>query len=220
MTSEELALCQLAMMIFSDSLPRFDFVYLVTETRDNAMSGIKTAAAISLRNRVRRLGEKDIIVGIGGFNHPACYSPSATRKKLIEEKADMECVREIDYSDAPVGPNELHHTGTEMAMVSRFVGENDYRTVGLIAPPFHQLRSYLFLLTALHRAGRGQVTRVFNCPGVPLDWNQKATHSQGDLHDSRVALLSREIRNSLKYWRDGYLISPIEALDYFVLHRS
>lgn len=220
MLPEELALCQLGMMVFSDSPPRLDLVYMVTETRDNAVSVTKVAAEISRSNNFLLVGQGNTLVAIGGFTHPASYSPKEAKKQLEEQKVLMRYVREINYPDAPVGPNGFHHTGTEMAMVARFAHENNCESIGLIAAPFHQLRSYLFLLTALHRAGHGDTIKVFNCPGVPLDWNQEVFFSQGETRGSRTAILAREIQNTLSYWKAGYLISPVDALGYFVLHRS
>ncbi len=220
-TREQLALCQLATLVFNDKPPRLDFVYLTTETPDNTLSGIDRAASISRQNRYYRAERRKItLIGIGGLVHPSCDHPDLTEEKMRNAGVFPGEIVRVNYEDAPVGPNGLHHTGTETAMEARFVLENNYKTVGLIAPPFHQLRSYMHLMTALYRAGSGRPSAaVFNCPGGHLDWWQSIVQLQGVIRGSRLGLLTREMENCIKYWRSGFLLPPSQILEYFV-HRA
>lgn len=221
MNSEELALCQLAVMVFNDKFSDLDIAYLVTETPDNDFSCIETAAVISQRNRYRRArGSKIVLIGIAGFTHPALDHPDNIQKKLERGGVQSDEIVRINYKDAPTGPKGLHHTGTELAMVARFAIERGCKNVGVIAPPFHQLRSYFHALTAVRRMGVEHQVKIFNCPGLWLDWTAMAIHSQGEQKDFRYNILREEIDKVLKYWREGHIISPLDALECFVYHRS
>ncbi|MDO8495008.1 MAG: hypothetical protein Q7S32_00585 [bacterium] len=226
MTPEEMALCQLSTLVFNDSVDvNLDFTYVTAESNQNQHAGVARAVDLSYNWQW-----DSVVFGIAGFDHLASGGESVevTENKMIAGGICPRLLRRINYPDSSVGPDGAHHTGTEMALVARFILENNYRRVGVIAAPFHQLRSYLHLLTALHRVGSsGQSVQVFNYPGVPEDsfeeahyWLQETSYSHGKDRGSRLAILVAEISKILQYWRKGDLISPIEALGYFVLHRS
>ena len=210
-SKEWLALLKLQTLIFNSSLnPAGKLIHLVTQTPDNEMSSI---AAVTSRIGL------DIKVSIGGFYHPACNRPLIIRQKLLQLGFPWDGILIIDLDHEEVGPGkrfEYHNTRTEMEMVVRYCLQNSIYSLGVSAPPFHQVRSYMHTISALKKFNQPDTIKVFSFPGWPLNWFANAKHSQGITTGERHSLIDGEIERIFNYAKMGDLLQPSEVLAYFL----
>lgn len=207
------ALRKLQTIVLSDPLPeRLDMIYLVGSTEDN--EGSVLAAAISLMEH--RSGTD---IALGNYpEHGANYTgwrewPDCLRAFLNEPSILL-----IDRYDEA----EITNTYTEEVVLARYLKIHPgYRKICIIAPPFHQLRSFISAVTAFRENGLGHIS-IFNQPGTPLAWDEAITHSKGAkrveggdryIHAARHTLIDEEFDRLLKYKN---LLPPSKVLEYYL----
>ncbi len=210
------ALLKLQTLIFNSPIdPTGKLIHLVAQTPDNEMSSITTVA--------NWFGTA-FKVSIGGFYHPACSPSSVIRQKLLQTGLSDNRILIIDLDHKEVGPGQkfqYHNTRTEMEMVIEYCLKNSIYHIGVSAPPFHQVRSYMHAVSALKRANRLDTVKTFSFPGYPLNWFVDVKHSQGTTTGERHSLIDGEIERIFTYAQMGDLMWPSEVLEYFLeVHRS
>lgn len=178
--------------VFSDEVPphKPDAAYLVGETRDNAASVLVRGAKLWKSGVVPK-----IAVQANGEGYGYCgwdYS----RQILLREGVLFSIIEPMfigsEYIEA-----KCVNTLSEMISVVRLAKEKLWKSIYIIAPPFHQLRSFLTVITALDR--EYPELKVYNWPGLPLSWNENVVHSQGVLTGSRIDLFLQELKRIQAY---------------------
>ena len=106
-----------------------------------------------------------------------------------------------------------HNTLTEAEAVVRFAKRKNYKSMIVLASPFHQIRA--FMTTVRVVLAEHPELKLYSFPGDALPWNEKATHSQGALSAKRNELIEAEFERIKKYLRKGDLISFDRVLGYF-----
>lgn len=191
-----------------------ELIYLVSQTEENEQSGLGMVARMP----------KSIKIGILGSYHPAISSSQIIRKRLCQLGVSSSDIVEIDLPHPEVGEDKkfrYHNTRTEMEMVVEYCVRNNITTLGVCAPPFHQARAYMSTIHALRNHSLANQPVIFSFVGTPLDWTESVCHSQGTTRDFRHRLVDEhEIPRIFKYWQAGELISPSQAVEYFLDHSS
>ncbi len=191
----------------ADERAAADAAYLVGETKDNAWSVFAEGVELLRKCFVPKIALQKGGNGFGycGYN----YSVECLKSHGVLER-EME---DIEYRF--VFGDRIINTLTELITVVRFAKVKGWRRIYLVAPPFHQLRSFITAVTAVdHEYPR---LKIYNRVGGPLPWNQKVVHSQGVLTGTRLEILAIEIANIQKYQKDGKpypLVSVERTLEY------
>lgn len=102
---------------------------------------------------------------------------------------------------------ESLNTREQAVAVMNIIREKKWKSIILVASPFHQLRAYLTFLQAMREARMKVVIR--NSPARSLPWFRKTA-----LGKSRVELAAEEARKIIVYARKGHLVSFSDALAY------
>lgn len=101
-----------------------------------------------------------------------------------------------------------------MEVVVQYCLQNSINEIGVSAPPFHQLRSYMSTVTVAKKFGKLNSMNILSFPGMALDWFTKARHSQGLVAGPRRSLFGffkyylilLPPSTSVRLWR-GFLIA-------------
>ncbi len=174
-------------------------VYLFSETSDNVQS-------------VLEVGKQCLYYGGG----PVCIIDDADKTNdgypgASVWKESLEKCRIITLT-----PGASLNTLTESLAVAAVAKEEKWDSLVIIAPPFHQLRAFISMVTAVSTVGYPTV-RIYNKVGVTLPWYAQARHSQGTLTAKRSDLILTEAERILKYQQEGTpvpLLSTERVLEY------
>ncbi|MDO8482535.1 MAG: hypothetical protein Q7S86_01800 [bacterium] len=195
---------QLEVLVLTDSRPRAgNTMYLLSETSDNERSGFMAACRHVESGLVARVA---IIDDVSRTN---TGYPGAAEWVSALARADIHGVLEI--------PCEAHlQTLSEAFAVVTFAERVGWRELIICAPPFHQKRAFMSMVTAVkHLYPKG--LRVYNIPGVTLPWGEECRHSQGTFTATRKQLIVEEARRIEQYQKQGtpaVLVSVDEVLEY------
>lgn len=108
-------------------------------------------------------------------------------------------------------PLDNLNTFTEAQSLVRLAKERTWPSVYIVAPPFHQVRSFISTVTvALQEYPK---LKIYNKVGKTLDWNKEGVHSQGITKGIRDDFIDGEWDRIEKYEN---LVSPEEALLYLI----
>jgi hypothetical protein len=108
---------------------------------------------------------------------------------------------------------ELLHTFSEALALVRHAKECGWKSLIIVAPPFHQLRAFISVVSAIRKLGVTDL-RVYNQVGTTLPWHEESRHSQGTLKATRLGLVLTELARVYRYHEKGDLVSVSEVLDY------
>ncbi len=208
MLYENEKLIRLQTMILCDTIPNQTInAYLTAETKDNQESVFKKAAQYL---RIHLNCFLTITNGqTNGYPGAKVWLNKLTKKYKIESKR---------ITIIPL--NKQLNTYTEMEALVKYIKENGWKKILLISTPFHQLRSFLTLLGAMHRLGmRAKELSIYNLPGVTLPWHQHALHSQGIVYGTREELIKAELKRIKIYTAKGDIATVDQALKY-LRHRD
>ncbi len=202
----------------SEPSEKVQFIYLVTQARDNNAAIIDAAVRISLQNN--RTKDK-VKIGVCGLHHPACDDYEIMRTKLMLKGVRSSEIVRIGSSHPNVGEGKKFrwfNTKVEMEVVVLHCLKMGISRVGVCSSVMHQPRAYLAAISALSKYKAGKFMSVFSLPGEPLDWNRFAVHSQGITRGKRAELLEGEILRIFEYWREGDMVAPSYGLKYLLDH--
>ena len=177
-----------------------ELAYNVSGTPDNEESGFIRLGEMARQSQARSFGLAGgpASHGYAGFDH------SVARLKRLGFPDEIP-VTSIG------GPVE--NTRTEArALVDHVRGMRG--DVAIIAPPFHLLRAFVSVVTAIRE--RDVPLRAYAFSGVALPWGARVTHSQGTLTDTRQGLLAHELERLKRYQAPEYgsLLPASEVLHY------
>jgi hypothetical protein len=175
--------------------------YLYSQTRSNQQSIFK--AARSLLNN--SLTYKILILNIeatSGYPGFTEWKQQLQQLGLFEEQ--IEGVMNEKTS--------MLNTLIESEAIIRFAKQHSYRSLFVVAPPFHQLRAFMTAVTVALKEYPGLL--IYSYPGVAMSWLEEVIHSQGTLKAKRCDLIQEELERIKKYHTKGDLASPEQVLSY------
>lgn len=197
---------ELTTRVTADTLPRSTNAgYLVAETKDNAPSVLRRGAQLWGQ------GVPAIATQQGGEGFGFCgfdYSAS----ELVSFGVPREVIIPVPYSFEDFGG--VVNTFTELLNLARFGKKEKWGRMFLVAPMFHQLRSFITMVTAVDH--EYPELKVYNCVGAYLPWGESVVHSQGTT-GTRLDLVVGEIKRIQAYQQNGKpypLVSVERALEY------
>jgi uncharacterized SAM-binding protein YcdF (DUF218 family) len=178
-----------------------DAVYLYAQSSDNEDSVIFPARKLLGDGLARRilLMNNDANPGYPGYQF--------WKGKLVELGIEENRILGVDLA------TDDHNTLTEAEAVVRFAKQNNYKSMIVLAAPFHQIRA--FMTTVRVVLAEYPELKLYSIPGDALSWDEKATHSQGALSAKRSELIEAEFERIQKYLRKGDLISFDRVMGYF-----
>lgn len=165
--TESEKLRQLDTIVLTDTLPeRIDAIYLLTETADNQRSSLERGAKLH-----KRCGAPVVIIADKAKKRNWGY-PGATRwrRKLVSMGV-------ADSAIITVACNDSLNTLTESLAFVAYAKSRGWKSVVIVAPPFHQSRAFLSVVTANAHCKAG--LRLYSQAGTFLSWNKVARHSGG-----------------------------------------
>ncbi|WP_153305970.1 YdcF family protein [Desulfogranum mediterraneum] len=111
----------------------------------------------------------------------------------------------------PGGVSALN-TLVESVALMRFLRQQGYGSLYVVAPPFHQLRAFMTAVTvALEDAGQ---LKIFSHPALSRPWGEQVVHSQGVLRAMRRELIHAELERIDTYQGKGDLAGFGSVLGY------
>jgi hypothetical protein len=195
---------QLGTIVLSDSVGVSGKLYLFSETVDHERSVI--AAAV-------RHVESHSVSEVAVIDDTEDSTKGVYRGASVWEEELGK--RQVIPIRIPLGDCHLQTLSEAFAVVKYALGAG-WSDLTVSAPPFHQLRCFISMVTAIKHLNPGGL-RVYNFPGAPLDWHQGCRHSQGVLTGTRLQFVVEELRRIVKYQREGtpvLLVSSDEVLEY------
>ena len=194
---------ELITRIFCDTLPSaiVDGAYLFGQTQDNEKSVFLSAQELVTHALVRRILISDAL--------PKCGYPGGNtwREDLKGLGIDSTVIEEV-----PVEPTNTLNTLIEAEALIRHAKNKHYKSVIIIAAPFHQERAFMTAVTVAMREYPDLY--LYSYPGRALAWEEQVAHSQGTVIASRAGLISGEQERIDKYQKKGDLASYSEVLAY------
>lgn len=211
-TNDHEKLLQLNTMVLTDRCKHLlqSPIYPFTETPGNQDSVLLRAKELLRWNRNNRSKMPILLTDNLGGSNPGYPGAPAWLSRLRELNVDANSIMLIPFTEP------LLHTLSEAFTVVRFVREKGWEKVIIVAPPFHQLRCFLSMVTAVNHLDP-QGLRVYNQVGLAQPWGEQVAHSQGTTTGTRKDLIIGEIRRIEKYQKEGTpvpLVSTDAALEY------
>lgn len=192
--------------ISHDRIPErihLDAVYVFGETIDNQRIGVLPAA------KLYQEGKADKVLICGGVARKGYSGAPKVRELLIEAGVPEEKITEVEI---PV-PDEQFHSKSEAEAVVAFCKEHSVNNIAVAAPVFHLPRTFASIISAALETGADDAINAWAVQGtVPGEekadwWKEKALHSQGKAHDSRIKLFQGELDRIYDYYTKGWLKS-------------
>ena len=110
--------------------------------------------------------------------------------------------------DTPV----MLHTMIESEALVRFASQKGYKSLFVIAPPFHQLRAFMTAVTVVLKTNSDLL--LYSFPADAMPWGEAVVHSQGTLMATRKELIHMELERISLYQKKGELASFEEVAAY------
>jgi hypothetical protein len=176
-------------------------VFLFGQTRDNQHSVFSAAHHLITENFAKNIlivksGPKS---GYPGYDH--------WKKELVALGISEDSISGIDLEVSPTLNTLIEATG-----MIEYARENRYKTMYVVAAPFHQTRAFMTSITVALRIY--PPLRLYSYSGHPLSWSETVAHSQGKTIGSRKELIKGEIERISTYQSKGDLAADSDVLDY------
>jgi len=108
-------------------------------------------------------------------------------------------------------------TDTETDFLTSFVAQNGWRNVYLVSTPFHQLRAFISVVSALSRIEKSfnKDIKFYNIVGSFDTRDKKVIHSQSqNAPRERRELFADELDKINKYFKKGILLRSEKIVEY------
>ena len=194
---------ELVTRVFCDTAPKTpaDVAYLFGETADNESSVLVAASLMWKLGRTKLIA---LCGHSGGRGYPGFDN---WKEKLVGLGVPAKKIIGVSLSrDFPPS------THAESFGLVRYAKDNDWKIIYVVAPPIHQLRAFVTVVTAVLRERSPLL--IYNFVGIPQRWEEHIIHSQGVQEGTRSELLVGEMKKIEKYYKKGDLVSGEEALKY------
>ncbi len=197
--------------IFGDPLPgEADVVYPFTETSDNQRSVLKKAAEILHAGRAKKIAVAD---GNDQNGYPGS-GPWVAELTGVHNVAHNDIVL-VEHKD-----RSKLNTYHEFIEFVKFALTQNWKSVAIVAPPFHLPRAYITAVSAMLKCAADEGKdekfwlKIYAQCGVAEPWNVCVHHSQGKISGTRQALLAGELNRLVKYHEKGDLLKPTDVIYY------
>ena len=178
-----------------------DGAYLFTQTQDNQDSVLLSSRYLLNKSFVRKIlilntNAKSGYPGIDTWKH-----------RLVKLGVSHDCIQGVNIEDTMT-----LNTLIEAEALIRFAKSRGYRSMHIIATPFHQLRAFMTTVTVALR--EYPMVKLYSKVGDSLPWREEVVHSQGTVKGTRASLIESELERINKYQQKGDLASVEAVLDY------
>jgi len=194
---------ELLLRIFADIRPAgtVEAAYLFAQTQPNQESVFVAGRTLIEEGCVRKLLISDCSPR-SGYIGAVAY-----RQAMIQAGIPAETIVEV-----PMEPTEILHTRIESEKVVRFAQAHNYQQLLVVTSPFHQLRAFMAMVTAVLREYPS--LKLYSVPGAPQPWDEVVVHSQGKLCGTRAELIAEEQKRLDHYTAQGDLVPRTQILQY------
>ena len=175
--------------------------YLYCQTRSNQRSVFQTAQLLiknSHTSKILILNSK----AKSGFPGYAEW-----KNRLQQLGLSVEQIEGVDNKETT-----MLNTLIESESLIRFAKQHNYRSLFVVAPPFHQLRAFMTAVTVALREYPELL--IYSYPGATMPWLEEVIHSQGTLKAKRRDLIQDELERIEKYQNKGDLAVFEAVLSY------
>ena len=178
-----------------------DGAVLFSQTKDNQKSVFLAAKKIL----DKKLAKKILFIN----SEPICGYPgfSAWTKEL--NKLGIQC---NDMVGVQLIKTNSFNTLIESQAIVNYAAQKKYRSLYVVASPFHQLRAFMTMVTVA--LSNYPDLLIFSYTGISLPWLAKVAHSQGTLLGTRKDIIKAELERIEKYRCKGDLSSETEIIEY------
>lgn len=195
---EKEAIYNLTVRVLCDIIPPGlspNIAYIFAQTGFNQKSVLDTAPLL--------WKEKHIPIGIRKNQESESYPG-------FDSWCDELCSRGIEKENI-IGISSCPEVNTlsEARDLVSFARTRNFKSVCIIAPPFHQLRAFMTMVSVALKEFPG--LRIYNRTANPLDWDETGVHSQGIVKGRRFQFLHSEWQRIERYSDKGD-IAPIEKI--------
>ena len=151
------------------------------------------------------------VAGPAGNGYPGGAVWEAELRQQLSQAAVT--IEQVPYA-LRYGSKDLFSVNTygEALAAVRLAYWKGWKSIGITAAPFHQLRAFMSFVTAAVR--EYPELKIYSLVGTPLNWDEEAVHSQGTLRATRSDLLKVELSKIIEYHAKGWLVSSGQALEY------
>ena len=175
--------------------------YLYCQTRSNQRSIFQAAQFLlnnSLTSKILILNTK-AKSGYPGF--------AEWKQQLRQLGLSVEQIEGVNNKET-----SMLNTLIESEALIRFAKQHGYRSLFVVAPPFHQLRAFMTAVTVALREYPELL--IYSYPSVAMPWQEEVVHSQGILKAKRRDLIQEELERIEKYQGKGDLALFEQVLNY------
>ena len=199
---------QLNTMVLTDSISGglYQFpIYPFTETPDNQASVLLRCEELFKFTRRNNSTFPILLIDNQTGSEPGYPGAPAWKKSLNKLGVAESDIMLIPLTETPF------HTLSEAFTTVRFVQQKQWRKLVIVAPPFHLLRCFLSVVTAIQTLKVD--LKVYCQVGITQPWYEYAVHSQGKTRGKRKNLIVGEIRRIVKYRRKNNQSAPLCSTD-------
>ncbi len=194
---------QLLIRVLCDTPPPAvtDGAYLFAQTSDNQESVFAAAGQLLTAMLTRRvlLPHTEPMSGYPGF-------------RAWQQALHGQGIGDLQIEGVTGIASNLLHTLIEAEALVRFAKLRGYRSLYVVAPPFHQPRAFMTAVTVARREYPD--LQLYSQPGAALPWGAEVVHSQGQTRGVRSELIGGELERIRKYHAQGDLASVEDVLEY------
>lgn len=194
---------ELLTKVLCDPLPEAnaDAAYLYAQTIENQHSVLNKGAYLYKKGLIKNIWIADSQAKSGylGF--------TIWQQELIALGIPKEAIIGV-----PIESYELINTYIEASEATLLAKSMSVKSLIIVAAPFHQLRAFTTIVTAISR--EYPELKAYSQVGDPVKWNEPASHSQGELKGQREDFIYTELDRIELYHNKGFLVSLEEVKDY------
>lgn len=180
--------------------------YLFGQTIDNQQSVFETGVDLLHQGMTQKL----LISAAGTISgYPGL---AAWERDLVALGVDATEIIAIEPTT-----DTILHTLVEAESLVRYLKAKNWKTVVVVSPPFHQLRSFMTVVSVALKEMPD--LQIYNQVGTTLPWYETVAHSQGTLQLKRSDLIESELRRIDTYQQKGDL-APTQAVFNYLVQRD
>lgn len=186
------------LVLCDETVAEVDAVYLFGQTVDNQESVLQKGVEIAEGQNIPLvICGSSAVSGYPGFE--------AWKQELMGRGIDVDNI----IGTHPVEPL---NTLTEAIGLVQEAKRKQWKTITIVAAPFHQLRAFMSVVHAL--TTEYPSLKVYNQVGSTLNWNEVVFHNQGTNQNVRRNFIESERERIQKYHGQGNLPDVKDVLAY------
>lgn len=192
---------ELLLRVLCDIHPIADAALLYAHTKENQDSVLEKGVELLNNGQVNELW-------ISGSESKSGYlGVDVWRDLLIDRGVTADKVKDI-----PTNGYDMLNTYIEAFEAIRYAKTNAVKSLIVVSAPFHQLRAFATIVTAVTR--EYPELKAYSRPGTSLSWLENVPHSQGTLMGTRDEFIYTELERIDKYHKMGDLLALEDVAAY------